>query len=48
MWAIADEDLARENGEKTSAVHFVRFELSPAVVAEVKRGAHCGPGRGSP
>ena len=39
VYAIADEDLERENDEKTSAVHFVRFELSPAMVAAVKRGA---------
>ncbi|OGA95807.1 MAG: hypothetical protein A3E79_00910 [Burkholderiales bacterium RIFCSPHIGHO2_12_FULL_61_11] len=37
--AIADEDMARENAEKTSAVHFVRFELSPAMCAAVKAGA---------
>jgi hypothetical protein len=29
VYAIADEDLDRENEEKTSAVHFLRFELSP-------------------
>ncbi len=29
VYAIADEDLERENAEKTSAVHFLRFELSP-------------------
>ena len=28
VWAIADEDLERENDEKTSAVHFLRFELT--------------------
>jgi hypothetical protein len=39
VFAIADEDLERENDEKTSAVHFVRFELSPAMVDAVKRGA---------
>jgi hypothetical protein len=37
--AIADEDLPRENEEKTSAVHFLRFELDPAMCASVKRGA---------
>jgi hypothetical protein len=42
--AIADEDLERENDEKTSAVHFVRFELSPAMVAAVKNGAAIGVG----
>ncbi len=39
VYAIADEDLERENAEKTSSVHFLRFELSPAVVAAVKQGA---------
>ena len=39
VYAIADEDLDRENDEKTSAVHFVRFELSPAMCAAVKAGA---------
>ena len=39
VYAIADEDLERENDEKTSAVHFVRFELSVAMVAAVKAGA---------
>ena len=39
VFAIADEDLERENDEKTSAVHFLRFELSPAMVAAAKGGA---------
>jgi hypothetical protein len=39
VYAIADEDLDRENDEKTSAVHFVRFELTPARCAAVKAGA---------
>ena len=39
VYAIADEDLDRENDEKTSAVHFVRFELTPAMRAAVKAGA---------
>jgi hypothetical protein len=37
--AIADEDLPRENEVKTSAVHFLRFELAPDMVAAMKRGA---------
>jgi hypothetical protein len=37
--AIADEDLERENDEKTSAVHFLRFELTPDMVNRVKAGA---------
>jgi hypothetical protein len=36
---IANEDLERETEEKTSSVHFVRFELSDEMVAAVKRGA---------
>ena len=39
VYAIADEDLERENDEKTSAVHFVRFELNAAMRAAVKAGA---------
>lgn len=39
VYAIADEDMARENDEKTSAVHFVRFELNPVMCAAVKAGA---------
>ncbi len=38
-WAIADEDLPRSNEVKTSAVHFLRFELSPDMVAAMKGGA---------
>ena len=38
VWAIADEDLARENAEKTSAVHFLRFEFTPAMIAATKQG----------
>ncbi len=39
VYAIADEDLERENDEKTSAVHFVRFELTAPMCAAVKAGA---------
>ena len=39
VYAIADEDLDRETEEKTSAVHFVRFELTPTMCAAVKAGA---------
>jgi hypothetical protein len=38
-YAIADEDLDRENDEKTSAVHFVRFEFSAAAKQAVRAGA---------
>jgi hypothetical protein len=39
VYAIADEDMDRENEEKTSAVHFVRFELDAPMCAAVKAGA---------
>lgn len=39
VFAIADEDLERENEEKTSSVHFLRFELSPEMLARVNAGA---------
>jgi hypothetical protein len=38
VYAIADEDLERENETKTSSVHFVRFELTAEMVAAVKYG----------
>ncbi|MCC7325304.1 MAG: DUF3501 family protein [Burkholderiales bacterium] len=44
VYAIADEDLERENEEKTSAVHFLRFELAPDMVAALKRGGTLGVG----
>jgi hypothetical protein len=36
---VANEDLDRETEDKTAAVHFLRFELTPAMVAAVKQGA---------
>ena len=39
IYAIADEDLERENEEKTSSVHFLRFEFEPAAIAAAKKGA---------
>jgi len=39
LFAIADEDLERENEVKTSAVHFLRFELTGTMVAKLKGGA---------
>jgi hypothetical protein len=39
VYAVADEDLDRENDEKTSSVHFLRFELAPALRQAVKAGA---------
>ncbi|WP_129642936.1 DUF3501 family protein [Peristeroidobacter agariperforans] len=38
-FAIADEDLERENDEKTSSVHFLRFELSAEMASKVKSGS---------
>ncbi|WP_129780526.1 DUF3501 family protein [Peristeroidobacter soli] len=38
-FAIADEDLERENDEKTSSVHFLRFELTPEMASKVESGA---------
>ncbi|MGP1679293.1 MAG: DUF3501 family protein [Burkholderiales bacterium] len=38
VYAIADEDLERENEEKTSAVHFLRFELSDEMAKALKYG----------
>ncbi len=39
VYAIADEDLERETAEKTSSVHFLRFELDRAMAQALKRGA---------
>lgn len=39
VFAIADEDMERENAEKTSAVHFLRFELTQSMVQAMKSGA---------
>jgi hypothetical protein len=39
VYAIADEDLERENDVKTSAVHFLRFELTDTARAAVRGGA---------
>jgi hypothetical protein len=38
VYAIADEDLERENEEKTSSVHFLRFELTDEMVRSLKHG----------
>jgi len=42
--AIADEDLERENEQKTSAVHFLRFELGAPMIASLRGGAALGVG----
>jgi hypothetical protein len=39
VYAIADEDLERTDDTKTSAVHFLRFDLTPQIVRRVKEGA---------
>jgi hypothetical protein len=39
VFAIADEDMERENAEKTSAVHFLRFELDSTSIAAAKAGS---------
>jgi len=44
VYAIADEDLERTTEDKTSSVHFLRFELTPAMVAAVRNGAAIGMG----
>lgn len=44
VFAIADEDLERENETKTSAVHFLRFELTAEMAANLKGGAALAAG----
>jgi hypothetical protein len=44
VYAIADEDLERENDEKTSSVHFLRFELTRDMVEALRRGASLSMG----
>jgi hypothetical protein len=44
VWAIADEDLERENDDKTSSVHFLRFELTPQMCERMKGGAALAAG----
>jgi hypothetical protein len=39
IWSIADEDLERSNDTKTSAVHFLRFEISDDMAQDLKAGA---------
>jgi len=39
IYPIADEDLVRDNGLKTSSVHFLRFELTPVMITAVHNGA---------
>jgi hypothetical protein len=44
VYAIADEDMVRENDTKTSAVHFLRFEFSAPMIAGAKAGAALAAG----
>ncbi len=44
IYALADEDLERENADKTSAVHFLRFELEGAMIQALKKGARLSLG----
>ena len=44
VYAIADEDLERTNDDKTSAVHFLRFELTSAMIASLKSGSTLAAG----
>jgi hypothetical protein len=39
VYAVADEDLERGTEDKTSSVHFLRFELNPAMIKDAKSGA---------
>ncbi|TWO72269.1 DUF3501 family protein [Caenimonas sedimenti] len=39
VYALADEDMDRENDEKTSAVHFLRFEFAPPLREAIQAGA---------
>lgn len=39
VYPVANEDMDRQTEDKTSAVHFLRFELKPEMVAAIKRGA---------
>lgn len=39
IFAIADEDLERDTADKTSSVHFMRYELTPAMITAAKKGA---------
>jgi Protein of unknown function (DUF3501) len=44
VFAIADEDMDRDTEEKTSSVHFLRFELSEKMISDIKQGAALGIG----
>ena len=44
VFAVADEDMERENEDKTSSVHFMRFEFSEEMIAAARQGAALGIG----
>jgi hypothetical protein len=44
VYAIADEDIERENDQKTAAAHFLRFELTPPMIAALKSDANLAMG----
>ena len=44
VYPIADEDLERENADKTSSVHFLRFELDPSMIIAVSQGGNIAAG----
>jgi hypothetical protein len=44
VYAIADEDLERENEVKTSAVHFLRFEFSTPMIERLRQGVPLAAG----
>jgi hypothetical protein len=48
VYAIADEDLVRENETKTAAVHFLRFEFTAAMIAAARVGAAFSAGTDHP
>jgi hypothetical protein len=44
VFAIADEDMGRDTEDKTSSVHFLRFELTEKMVSDIRQGASLGVG----
>ncbi|MSQ99273.1 MAG: DUF3501 family protein [Xanthomonadales bacterium] len=48
VFAISNEDLQRSTDEKTSAVHFMRFEFSPAMIGSLRGGANLSFGSDHP
>ncbi len=44
VFAVADEDLERRDADRTSAVHFLRFELSDAMAGRLEEGAALAAG----